>query len=130
MNDNVLVRVRTQNHRVGQKYLVIPGVVVQTNLKFHRYKVQFKMANKPSSTKKWFSVSDITSVTRSGEKQWAKYHPKRPKQRDLNIPFAREDRLEIFELSNLNIRFDPLPDGNCQCSATADQCRSSLVASN
>lgn len=63
MNDNVLVRVKTGNHKVGQKCIVIPGVVVQRNLKFHRYKVQFYKANSPSATQRWFIVSSITSVT-------------------------------------------------------------------
>lgn len=121
VNDNVLVMVRTGNHRVGQKYFVIPGVIVQRNLKIHRYKVQFQMANSASATERWFSVSDITSVTRFEEKQRAKSHHKRPKQWDLNIPLTHDNRLEIFESSNLNIRFDPLPDGNCQFSAIADQ---------
>lgn len=69
MNDNVLVRVRTGNHKVGQKCIVIPGVVVQRNLKFHRYKVQFYMATSPSATQRWFIVSSITSVTFEDKKR-------------------------------------------------------------
>lgn len=121
VNDNVLVKVKTGNHRVSQRHFIIPGLVVKRNLKLHKYKVQFQMANSPTPTQKWFSVSEVTSVTRKKERQRPKSQPKTVKQRHLLIPYTHDERLEFFESSNLNIHLDPMPDGNCQFAAIADQ---------
>lgn len=72
LHDNVLVRVKSGHHRVSQKQFVIPDVVVARNLKLHKYKVEFQMPNSPTPTQKWFSVSDVTSVTRLEERQRSK----------------------------------------------------------
>lgn len=58
----------------------------------------------------------MTSVTRLEESQRQKFQPKKV---DLRIPLSHEDRLENIESSN--IRFDPVPAGNCQFSAISDQ---------
>lgn len=79
------------------------------------------MPNSPTATQKWFSVSDVTSMTRLEEKQRSKSQPKSVQQMNLRIPYSHEDRLEEFESSNLNICFDPIPDGNCQFAAISDQ---------
>ncbi|XP_049926648.1 uncharacterized protein LOC126406426 [Epinephelus moara] len=118
LHEHVLVRVKSVHHRVSQKHFVIPGVIVAINRKLHKYKVEFHMPNSLTPTRRWFQVSDVTSVTRLEESQRQKFQPKKV---DLRIPLSHEDRLENFESSNLNIRFDPVPDGNCQFAAISDQ---------
>ncbi|KAL7396332.1 hypothetical protein ABVT39_004371 [Epinephelus coioides] len=118
LHEHVLVRVKSVHHKVSQKHFVIPGVIVAINRKLHKYKFEFHMPNSLTPTRRWFQDSDVTSVTRLEESQRQKFQPKKV---DLRIPLSHEDRLENFESSNLNIRFDPVPDGNCQFAAISDQ---------
>lgn len=67
VNEEVLVKIKHTNNRVTKKHSVVQGVIMKRNLNFSKYKIRYQIASAPPQ-QKWFSVADITSVTRSKEK--------------------------------------------------------------
>ena len=116
VHDKVLVRVKMSNHRlaVSKRHVVLPGVIIKCNIRLSRYKVKFQKPPRSTPVQQWFSVSDITSVTRSQERF------RKSLARHYQV-YTHQDRLQEFESSGLHIRLDPDPDGSCQFSAMADQ---------
>ena len=65
LNEKVLVRYRNRKHKVPKRYKVVQGTVIARNLKLNRYTVRFRDSD--GSKCDWYSVIDLTSVTRETE---------------------------------------------------------------
>lgn len=83
LNDEVLVRIWCKTHRLTKKHAVLNGVIVKRNLKLSKYKVKFTPLGKTACSLKWFSVKDISSVTRGEERRRQKSN-----QRNFWIPYT------------------------------------------
>ena len=125
IGDEVLVRIHHPKRRPkGQ--LVTVGTVLKRNLYTARYKVQY--IDKGNIQQKWFSVKNVTSTTRSLEKD-------RPKMGQVPDRLRRGKRMNksskyyivlnrgdwVLSRFGFSIRLDPTPNGDCQFSAVADQ---------
>lgn len=69
VNDEVLGRIRSKTHRLTKRPAVLSGVVVKRNLRLSKYKVKFTPLGKSGFRLQWFSVKDISSVTRDEERR-------------------------------------------------------------
>lgn len=121
VSEDILVKIKDNNHRVNKKYGVMPGTIVKRNFKLSKYKVQYQTPN--GSKQRWFSVADITSVTRGDEKRRRKtFHQLNiPTRKTCLIAYTHKDHVKSFMSSGMTVKLDPLPDGNCQFAAMADQ---------
>ncbi len=113
LQDKVLVRV-SKGPRFSKRYAVVPGIVIGRNADLSKYKVKFRIPGKLGHQHiKWFSVCDVTSVTREQEKQRSKKHLRT----QLLQPITHEMRLESFESLGFRTRLDPSSNGSCQFAA-------------
>ncbi|KAJ8298715.1 hypothetical protein KUTeg_022775, partial [Tegillarca granosa] len=118
-NDKVLVRMHDDKHHEPRRHKIIPGVIIMTNLKLHRYKVRtVPDKDKQKQIVKWFSVKDITSETKAAEGQRVNRRKTKLHRQKYYIVKSHADNLGGFKQQ---IRYDPPGDGNCQFSAIADQ---------
>ena len=124
--DKVLVRYRNDQHNIVKRHYVPTGIIQSCNYELHRYKIKFTQKNSAENTVRWFSVADITSVTRHVKKIRGTQPQKRTgtaARRKYYIPYQPADRLDIFRAEGFSVQLDPTPDGNCQFEAMADQLR-------
>ena len=97
--DKVLVRHRNDRHKIAKHHYVTTGIIQSCNYELHRYKIKFTQKNSEKNTVKWFSVADITSVTRHMEKIRGTQPQRRTvsaARRKYYIPYQRADRLDMF----------------------------------
>jgi len=128
LNEIVLVRYTNKGHKVPKRHRVIKGKIVKRNLMFSSYKITLKPPDCSYPITKWFSVSDITSTSRKKElsrkitpEQMNKKHKYTAHKRKFYIVYSHNERLSNFQSEGLTVQFDPLPDGNYQFEALADQ---------
>lgn len=123
VNEEILVKIKDTKHCVTKKHAVMPGTIVKKNLRLSQYKVQYQKPD--GSQERWFSVAETTIITRREEKRRNKYfrfngHEKKTRK-NLLISYTHRDHVESFISSGMTVKLDPLPDGNCQFAAMADQ---------
>ncbi len=121
----MLVRYRggSKGHKVPKRYHVLKGTVEKKNPKTLRYRIRYTDPVTGMRTVSWFSVADITSLTRRAEQRRQKEHGhgKKSHCQKFYIELTHQDAISYFESSNMAIQYDPTPDGNCQFAAVADQ---------
>jgi len=124
VGDEVLVRVQHPKKKPTMEFVKV-GKVTGRNLYCGRYKVKYRQQE--DIRENWFSVKNLTSTTRSQEKKRKKFIKTFPTSR-LNSKRKRSQyyitlkRGEwIYTWFGFSIRLDPIPNGNCQFEAVADQ---------
>lgn len=69
VKDEVLVRIHCKTHKMTKKHAILNGIIVKRNLRLSKYKVRFTPLEKSGFSVRWFSVTDISSVTRDEERR-------------------------------------------------------------
>lgn len=93
VSEDSLVKIKDTNHRVNKKYTVMPGTIVKRNLALSKYKTQ---------------KENFSSVEHTYKKTFL-------------IAYTHKDHVKSFMSSGMTVKLDPLPDGNYQFAAMADQ---------
>ena len=139
LNEKVIIR---YPFGFGKKTLKrrfsIFGRVVGRNIPLSQYTVSYRNPESKQIERSTILVSDITSKTLLKERKRKKYTCvtkllDRAHQEERLKGFLKnlssEVRTEnVFKRDGFVVRFNPLPDGNCQFSAIADQLRRNNVA--
>ena len=102
IGDKILARMRKRKSAVENRFFIREGTVVKINLRLERYKIAFA----EKGCLKWFSVNDITCITRSREQRLHK----RSIQRKCHIVMTHEGRRQSLA-----------GDGNCRFFAICNQ---------
>ena len=121
LNENILFKYRDKRHKVPKAYNVLVGKIVECQPERFRYKVCYRNPETTEVREDWFSVKDITSLTKAKEAE-------RQKRRQpvggshcnkYYIPQTLDDRLAAITSQGFRVVFNPAGDGNCQFSAMA-----------